>query len=154
MVQSSAGLIYPVVRVPSHGSTPIGVKADGPHDPKGQPQGIRAGFYYVRKPGPISEAVRSMEDWQPLIRRCVVFDRDSLLSDIARAVQPRSEPSAPVAADRLKIWHQESEARWRSIVEKAAALRWAVDIRANHCQLSYFILSDTGIGRKSLRGTG
>ncbi|WP_246798800.1 AlbA family DNA-binding domain-containing protein [Rhizobium leguminosarum] len=28
LVQSSAGLIYPVVRVPSHGSTPIGAKAD------------------------------------------------------------------------------------------------------------------------------
>lgn len=145
LIQSSAGLIYPVVRVPSHGSTPIGAKADGPHDPKGKPQGIRAGFYYVRKPGPKSEVARGMEDWQPLIRRCVVFDRDSLLSDIARAVQLRSEPSAPAVADRLKAWHEESEERWRSIVKKATALRWLVDIEANHCHLSYTILSDTGV---------
>lgn len=143
-VRSSAGHIYPVVRVPSHGSTPICAKADGPHDPKGQPQGIRAGSYYVRKPGPKSEAAQGVDDWQALIRRCVVFDRDRLLSDIARAVQPRSM-SAPAVADRLKAWHDESEARWRSIVERASALRWLVDIKANHCQLSYMILSDTGI---------
>lgn len=144
LVQSIAGLIYPVVRVPSHGSTPIGAKADGPHDPKGQPQGIRAGFYYVRKPGPKSEAALSMEEWQPLIRRCVVFDRDSLLSDIARAVQPRVGAPAPAGADRLKAWHEESAARWISILEKATALRWLVEIEANHCQLSYFIQSETG----------
>nr|AOO91875.1 ATPase AAA [Rhizobium leguminosarum bv. trifolii] len=145
LIQSSAGLIYPVVRVPSHGSTPIGAKADGPHDPKGQPQGIRAGTYYVRKPGPKSEAAMGVEDWQPLIRRCILFDRDSLLGDIARAVQPRSEPPAPAIEDRLKTWHGESEARWRAILGKATALRWLVDIEANHCQLSYMILSDTGI---------
>jgi len=145
MVQSSADLIYPVVRVPSHGSVPVGAKADGPHDSKGQPQGIRSGAYYVRKPGPKSEAALSVEDWQPLIRRCVVFDRDSLLADIARAVQARPEPAAPAVADRLKTWHDESEARWRSIIKKATALRWLVDIEANHCQLSYMILSDSGV---------
>lgn len=145
LVQSSAGLTYPVVRVPSHGSTPIGTRADGPHDPKGQPQGIRAGTYYVRKPGPKSEAALGMEDWQPLIRRCILSDRDSLLADVARAVQLRSEPPAPAIEDRLKTWHEESEARWRAILGKATALRWLVDIGASHCQLSYMILSDTSI---------
>ncbi len=145
LVKSSAGPTYPVVLVPSHGSAPIGAKADGPHDSKGQPQGIRAGTYYVRKPGPKSEGALGVEDWQPLIRRCVVFDRDSLLADVARAIQPRSEPSVPAVADRLKTWHDESEARWRSIVKKATALQWPVNIEANHCQLSYIILSDDGI---------
>lgn len=144
-VSSSAGLIYPVVRVPSHGSTPICAKTDGPHDLKGRPQGIRAGTYYIRKPGPKSEAVRGAEDWQPLIRRCVVFDRDILLSDIARAVQPHSETSSQAVSDRLKTWHDQSTARWQSIVEKATALRWLIDIQANHCQLSYIILSDEGV---------
>ena len=51
LVLSSAGPDYPVVRVPSHGSVPIGARADGPHDPKGHPQGIRVGSYYVRKAG-------------------------------------------------------------------------------------------------------
>jgi hypothetical protein len=145
LIQSSAGLHYPVVRVPPHGAAPIGAKADGPHDVKGQPQGIRAGTYYVRKPGPKSEAALSMEDWQPLIRRCVTFDRDQLLADITRAIQPSVEPPAVAVTDRLRTWHEESEARWRAIVERAAALRWLVDIRMHHCQLSYMIVPATGI---------
>lgn len=146
LVQSSSGQTYPVVRVPSHGSTPICAKIDGPHNPKGQPQGIRAGTYYVRKLGPKSEAARGVEDWQPLIRRCVVFDRDILLSDIARAVQPRTGASSPAVSDQLKTWHEESKARWQSIVERATAFRWLVDIEANHCQLSYVILAEEGVG--------
>lgn len=145
LVRSSAGLHYPVVRVPSHSATPIGAKADGPHDNKGQPQGIRAGTYYVRKPGPKSDAALGMEDWQPLIRRCVAFDRDILLADISRAIQPRVEPPAAAATGRLKAWHEESEARWRAIIKRAAALRWLVDIGTNHCQLSYAIVSEAGI---------
>ncbi|MGK2912070.1 MAG: AlbA family DNA-binding domain-containing protein [Sphingobium sp.] len=145
LVQSSAGMHYPVVRIPSHGPTPIGARADGPHDAKGQPQGIRAGTYYVRKAGPKSEAALGMEDWQPLIRRCVTFDRDNLLADIIRAIQPRIELPAVAVTDRLNAWHEESEARWQTIVERANTLRWLVDIDTHHCQLSYMIVSDTGI---------
>ena len=145
VVRSSAGLTYPVVRVPSHGATPVCAKADGPHDLKGQPQGIRAGTYYVRKPGPKSEAAWGIEDWQPLIRRCVVFDRDALLNDIARAVRPASELATPAVADRLTTWHEESEERWRSIVKRVTDLSWPVDLEANHCQLSYIIFSDDGV---------
>lgn len=144
-VQSTAGLLYPVVRVPSHGTAPIGAKADGPHDSKGQPQGLRGGVYYVRKPGPKSEAALGLEDWQPLIRRCVTFDRDSLIADITRAIQPKVEPPAVAINDRLKAWHEQSEARWKGIVERASALTWLVDIEKHHCQLSYMIVSDTEV---------
>lgn len=144
-VRSRMGLTFPVVRIPAHGSTPICAKADGPHDSKGQPQGIRAGSYYVRKPGPRSEAIRGVEDWQPLIRRCVVFDRNSLLSDIARIVQPRLDPSVSETTDQLKVWHEESVRRWRSIVDEAPTLDWLVDIETNHCQLSYRILSEARV---------
>lgn len=142
MVTASSGLIYPVVRVPSHGAAPIATKADGPSDAKGQPQGVKSGSYYIRKPGPESAPIQGAEEWQPLIRRCVIADRDSLLADIARAVQPRSEPVPPAAEARLETWHDESDARWRAILSRATALRWLVDIDANHCQLSYMILSD------------
>lgn len=145
MVTASSGLVYPVVRVPSHGTAPIVAKADGPSDARGQPQGVKSGTYYIRKPGPESAPIQGVEEWQPLIRRCVISDRDGLLADIARAVQSRSEPAAPIAETRLQTWHDESDARWRAIVARATALRWLVDIEANHCQLSYMILSDAGI---------
>ena len=145
MVTASSGLVYPVVRVPSHGVTPIAAKADGPSDTKGLPQGVKSGTYYIRKPGPESAPIQGVEEWQPLIRRCVIADRDSLLADIARAVKPRSEPVALAAEARLQKWHDDSDARWRAIVARATALQWLVDIEANHCQLSYMILSDGGI---------
>lgn len=145
MVMASDGLAYPVVRVPSHGATPIAAKADGPSDAKGQPQGVKLGTYYIRKPGPESAPIQGVEDWQPLIRRCVISDRDSLLADIASTLQPHSEPVAPVAEAQLKTWHDDSNTRWHAIVTQATALRWPVDIATNHCQLSYMILSDAGI---------
>jgi hypothetical protein len=145
MVAASSNLVYPVIRVPSHGATPIAAKADGPSDAKGQPQGVKSGTYYLRKPGPESAPITGVEEWQPLIRRCVISDRDNLLADIARAIQPRSDPVVPAADARLESWHDESSARWRAIVARATALQWLVDIEANHCQLSYMILSDAGI---------
>lgn len=145
MVMASDGLVYPVVRVPSHGATPIAAKADGPSDAKGQPQGVKSGTYYIRKPGPESAPIQGVEEWQPLIRRCVISDRDSLLADIAGTLQPRSEAVAPAAETHLQTWHDDSAVRWRAIVAQAKDLRWPVDIEASHCQLSYMILCDAGI---------
>lgn len=141
-ISSGSGLTYPIVRVPSHGATPICAKADGPHNGKGQPQGIRAGVYYVRKPGPKSEAAVGVEDWQPLIRRCILFDRNAMLSDIARAVQPHTVEDSPSVSEQLKTWHEKSYLRWQSIVKSAANIHWLVDIKTNHCQLSYSILTE------------
>lgn len=138
MIESTGRLSYPVIHVPSHGSTPICTKADGPHDAKGQPQGIRSGCYYVRKPGPRSELARGPEDWQPLIRRCVTVDRDSLLSDIARAVQRSSEPPPAALDDRLAAWHNDSKARWLHALA-GANIQWPVALESNHCQLSYSV---------------
>lgn len=142
IVRSTSGLDYPVVRVPSHGSTPTVAKADGPADDKGRPQGITSGVHYVRKTGPESAPAQRAEDWQPLIRRCVLADRDALLGDIARAVQFRVEPEQLGTEALLTAWHDASAGRWAAIVANAAALDWPIDIAANHCQLSYMILSD------------
>ena len=142
IVAGGSGAQFPVVRVPSHGSTPIAARSDGPDDGRGKPQGIKSGVYYVRKPGPESAPAQSVEDWQPLIRRCVLNDRDNLLADIARAVQPTAEPVRAHAAARLEAWQKQSEARWLAIVRGATALQWPVDITANHCVLSYLVVGE------------
>ncbi len=82
---------FPVVRVPGHGSVPIASKADGPMRKSGGPQGIRSGIYYIRKPGPESAAIIGAEDWAPLIRRCVLNDRDGLLSDFSLLMRQRQQ---------------------------------------------------------------
>src|ERR1019366_7882760 len=60
LVEDKSGQAFPVVRIPSHGRTPIVAKADGPNDNSGRPQGIQAGFCYIRKPGP--ESARAVSD--------------------------------------------------------------------------------------------
>lgn len=61
---------FPIVRVPGHSVVPICAKQNGPHDANDKPQGIRAGVYYIRAPGPESVAITSPEHWYPLVRRC------------------------------------------------------------------------------------
>ena len=145
IVSATSGLDYPVVRIPAHGAVPIAAKSDGPADDKGRPQGIVSGAHYVRKTGPESAPAQSVEDWQPLIRRCVLADRDALLSDVARALQFRVEPERPGTDTVLKAWHNASASRWAAIVADARRFVWPVDIVANHCQLSYMILGDDGV---------
>lgn len=144
VVTAKDGLSYPVVRIPSHGSAPIAARADGPHDDRGRPQGIASGTYYIRKPGPESAAIQTAEDWRPLIRRCVISDREQLLTEIALAVQPGSRSRELGAEERLKIWHEQSEKRYLAIVDRASPLSWPVDLAANRCQLSYLVIADDG----------
>ena len=144
-IRATSGFDYPAVRIPSHGRTPIAAKADGPPDEKKRPQGVTSGVYYIRKTGPESAPALNADDWQPLIRRCVLADRDALLSDIARAVQFRVEPDRPGTEALLTAWQNASERRREAIIANAPALTWPVDIASNHCQLSYMILADAGV---------
>jgi hypothetical protein len=87
-----------VIHVPTHGSVPICAKADGPHNEKGKPQGILIGRYYTRVNGPKSEPIETPERWTPVIRRCVVNERQLLLDNIA-ALLPRVEPVPPTLSE-------------------------------------------------------
>jgi len=93
-----------VVRVPSHGSVPICAKANGPNDEKDRPTGIRKGEHYIRVPGPKSVEIDSPELWLPLIRRCVMTDRQSLLESFGRVLNP-VEAAPPPEPMSLKDWH-------------------------------------------------
>jgi len=93
-----------VIRIPSHGSVPVCAKADGPHDERDRPQGIRIGEYYIRVPGPKSVAIESPEQWRSLIHRCVLNERQSLLESIARVLLS-TDRSTEEAAPTLKAWH-------------------------------------------------
>jgi hypothetical protein len=144
LVKASDGLIFPVVRVPPHGAVPIAAKTDGPNDPKGRPQGIVSGSYYIRKPGPESAPIRGPEEWQPIIRRCVLNDRGALLREIASVVQPGSIQGQPAAEDHLATWHKLSDQRYLDLTRKAQDLEWPVAIANNRCQLSYLIVAVDG----------
>jgi integrase len=82
------GDVCVVVRVPSHGVVPICACRDGPQV-DGKFYGVRIGRYYTRAPQPRSVPIESPEQWKEIIRRCVVKEREILLSEIDRLISSR-----------------------------------------------------------------
>ena len=138
-VPDHSGNKFSVIRVPGHGNVPIAAKADGPQDDRGKPQGIDIGKYYIRKPGPESAPIIGAEEWRPLIRRCVINDRDQLLTEVASLVQTPGARS-PTAQQRLEQWHHEGKRRFLQL-SQAKELDWSVPVEENRYQLSYLISS-------------
>jgi hypothetical protein len=117
-ITSRAGTTHPVVWVPSHGAVPVCSKADGPHDAKGRPQGIKMATYYTRAPGPESVPITAPEQWDPLVRRCVVHERTTLLGMFDSLLKA---PTPPSPTDVLKRWHERADARFIELARKRNA---------------------------------
>lgn len=142
MPASAAGIVHPVIRVGSHGVTPVCVRRDGPLI--GGERLIERGAYYLRKPGPTSfrEAIGVVrpesgkievpQDWAQLIRRCVRRDRDSLLGMLEAAIEGRA--SSPDTTQRLAAWHRAARSAFLALVPRSPV----ADILAGrHYALSY-----------------
>lgn len=134
IVNSIVGNEHPVVIVPPHGATPICAKAGGP-EVNGKPQGIVAGTHYTRKTGPASEPVTSSADWAPIIRRCAMADKASILASISTAIHGATSV-APGTSDKLKAWHAAARKTYLSDIAARPELEQA---RKAHWQASYAI---------------
>ncbi|MBA3042856.1 MAG: ATP-binding protein [Alphaproteobacteria bacterium] len=133
-VTARSGLSFSVVVVPSHSSVPICAKAGGPQI-EGKVQGLQAGAYYVRKPGPASEAILTAAEWGPLIRRCALHERASILGAIDIALRG-AEPSKDLEGE-LEAWHRAAaESYIRDIATHGASV---ADVDKRHFQFSYLI---------------
>ena len=128
-----------VIRVPSHGATPICAKAHGP-EVKGKIEGIRKGQHYIRVPGPKSIAIETPEQWQALIRRCVLSERESLLGSIGHLFRTAANP-APQPS--FRAWHEAMRTRFLKEL-KQHRHAWPVPLNANHYQLSYRVVEHAG----------
>jgi hypothetical protein len=138
-VQSAAGIRHPVVIVPPHGQSPICAKASGP-TVGGKTRGISQGTYYSRKPGPASEAIMTSAEWAPLIRRCAVHERASILGAIDAALRGATEP-APDELTKLKQWHDATHEAFLSLGrERDKSPR----LDENHWEYSYSIVTNDG----------
>lgn len=106
------GVSYPVIVVPSHGQRPVMAIADGPTGPKGQPVGVSQGRIYVRAAGPQSVEIKTPDDWNALLDRCLSHRGDQLAKIIrailvgtgspARAPSMRSNSLATTSAHRQR----------------------------------------------------
>ena len=111
LVQGKAnGVEHPVIRVPGNLTEPVMSKRDC----NGV---IAANRYYIRKPGPRSEELRSGEEWRALISRCVLANREDLLEAIRSIFLGRIESinaSPSVQAELLKF-SDAARGRWQEL---------------------------------------
>ena len=140
-VAAGNGNEFPIVIVPGHGSVPIATKADGPKGKSGGPQGIRAGVHYIRKPGPESAPIIGAEEWAPLMRRCVLNDREGLLRDFSILMHQREQPILD-DGKRLAEWHQNGERWFLELLPDDIGTRWSTSLADNRYQLSYLISTE------------
>ncbi|MDR3482034.1 MAG: ATP-binding protein [Burkholderiaceae bacterium] len=142
--ETSSRLEYPVVRIPSHGVVPVCASQNGPDDAKGKPQGVVKGTYYVRALGPASEAITGPELWQPLIRRCVLNERDGLLRSFTQVLNGQLPTGTlPAKGLTLREWHDRSRDKFLEyVINKTSGEEWYVPINTAHFQFSYRILQD------------
>lgn len=111
------GTYYPVIIVPGGHCVPVRAKKSGPHG-----KGIQQNGYYIRRPGPNSQAPLSGKEWDELIRRCVKNSREDLLDSIRHILESGSinmnlvDGGLPFIQEmgKPKSWLEESMRRWEA----------------------------------------
>lgn len=79
-----------VISVPAGATVPIRSKRGSEHNE------IVADSYYIRRPGPNSEAPRSGLEWDELLRRCIANRDQELEALVRRIVRVTHSPSSPL----------------------------------------------------------
>ena len=131
---------FPVILVPGSHRVPIRAKRDGPNG-----RHVKQNAYYIRRPGPASEPPQTAQEWDELLRRCLLAQREELL-DSFRAIlfgQPSSPKSGEEAARRaLGEWISESLARWRAAVVGRLGEQGRLRYRHGVWTVAYAIIGD------------
>jgi hypothetical protein len=132
--QLSSGLRFPIVRVPGGHQVPVRCKKGCPD------QTIEADRYYFRLPGPESGQARTSKDWDDVIRRCLLNQKENLLSGIRSILSASSFElrSAPDTNEGLEEWDTESLKAWTKKLTRESGLSpqeyyphgtWAISYR-------------------------
>ena len=105
---------FPVIRSPGSSKVPVRSCSETPGGT------LKNKVYYIRKPGPSSEAPLEGREWDALIRRCVLNQRSEII-DILRSFIPTvaSGNLQAIVDEReaLNQFSRESFMRWTSINE-------------------------------------
>ena len=136
---SGTGITHPVVWVPSHEAVPVCSRRSGPKD-DGEAVGIEQITHYTREAGPESVPVTTPEHWRPIIRRCVLYERQALLAGLEPLLR---SPGGPVSepGEALRRWH---EASHRKFLEAVDGNQDDDLLKRAHYQFSYRINAADG----------
>lgn len=105
-------LEFPILIVRGESKVPVRAERDSPKN------SIRKDVYYIRRPGPSSEAPQSGAEWDALIRRCVLKQREDIVA-VLRAFLPSGtgEPSRPQPSEVeiLQRYSAPCYSRWTAL---------------------------------------
>ncbi len=105
-----------VIWVSPLGVSPVCGSKNGPNGENGGTVGIRKGIHYIRRAGPVSAPIESPDEWQTVIRRCVLSDKTTLLAALTTMLQqpvsnPEDEDGSVLDADFehiIEVWKDEA----------------------------------------------
>lgn len=129
MEPKNAGFRVPVIRVPALSVSPISGAKNGPNGENGGTVGISKGIHYTRKAGPVSAPVESPDEWQTIIRRCILSDKASLLAALTTMLE-RPNPTLP--DDKESILDADFEHTMKVWNDEASKNSYAVDLSKNY----------------------
>ena len=112
---SATGIIHPVVWVPSHEAVPVCSKRSGPKS-DGEAVGIDEITHYTRAAGPESVPATTPEHWRPMIRRCVLHERQALLAGLEPILRSPGRP-VPEPGEAIRGWHDAAHRKFLEAVE-------------------------------------
>lgn len=112
--RTETGMEFPIVYVPGTNKVPIKSKRHGPNG-----KSIKENTYYIRRPGPKSEAPQSGKEWDELIGRCVRAAREELLEDFRSVLYGvgHIKKTKIDEINELDSWMKDCLKRWNTLVE-------------------------------------
>jgi hypothetical protein len=126
-----------VVRVPTVGTAPVCGRKNGPNDANGKTVGIRKGLHYIRKAGPVSGPIESADEWQAVIRKCVLSDKAALLGALTTMMTQPSPTPDQEGSSIMDVDFAHMIETWR---DKVAKKPYDVDLTSNFVAYSFHLL--------------
>ncbi len=102
---------FPVISVPGGHRVPIRAKRDGPNG-----KHVKQHAYYIRRPGPTSEQPQSPEEWDNLVRRCVLAHREELLEQLRVLLSGDVGAAVDEVPDEFLPWVTAAGARLQELL--------------------------------------
>lgn len=107
----STGVDHPIITVPGNVSVPVMSK-------RAYEGGIHQHRCYIRKSGPRSEEPQTEQEWRTLLGRCVLANREDLLSSIRSVVlgHVEAESVTPISKNQFEDFRGSSFERWQTLI--------------------------------------
>lgn len=131
---------HAIVWIPCHGKSPVLTKKCSPAS-KDLKHDTIANTLYIRIPKPESKPISTPEEFEKLIRRCTLADKDELLRQISDIVSGSNQQPKEGPEEEIKQWHKATQNAFLAKI-KGKKFTQMFPLSDNYAQYSYSIISE------------